>query len=306
MPLSVGVTPGIEVDETTVITPAVLNQLGQPTITVTGTLDGTAGLAAASVANAHLQDNAVDGRVWDESASLTGVNLTATGALTGATLAISGAATFAGDVTLGNAAADALHLLAKLGSSTVQKTTPVDADQLILGDSAASDQLVRMTRAQFVRALLNIQTAHVAGTQTYGAASWTSVTSLQVTITPRSTDARILLVALINGGIATNGAQVYARFARNDGVSDTVIGSGTGAGSRQAAHTAMIDGGSGANGLCSCSLLYVDSPATTSARTYKVQLYGNTGAFYTGRSANDTDSALYARGGCSLLALEIP
>ena len=168
------------------------------------TFTAMATLAAASVANAHLQDNAVDGRVWDESASLTGVNLTATGALTGATLAISGAATFAGDVTLGNAAADALHLLAKLGSSTVQKTTPVDADQLILGDSAASDQLVRMTRAQFVRALLNIQTAHVAGTQTYGAASWTSVTSLQVTITPRSTDARILLVALINGGIATN------------------------------------------------------------------------------------------------------
>jgi hypothetical protein len=308
MPLNATVTPNVTVTESTQLTPAVLNALGTPTISITGTVDGTAGIGASSITNAHLQDNIVNARVLDETDSFTVAGLTDTGnaAVTG-TLSVGGSATLNGNVTLGDAAADTLDIKGKLGAATATKTTAVDADQLFLVDSADSNAIKTILRSNLSKGFLNVQTAHVAGTQTFSGQTWTTVTSLTVSITPRSTSSTILLFALINGGIAVNGTQVYARWVRNDGASDTVIGSGTAAGSRQAVHTAMLDGGSGANGLCSCSMLFVDSPATTSARTYKVQLYGNntSGNFYTGRGANDTDSALYARAGCFLAAIEI-
>jgi hypothetical protein len=51
--------------------------------------------------------------------------------------------------------------------------------------------------------------------------------------------------------------------------------------------------------------MYLDSPATTSSTTYKIQIsvYGSTA--YVNRSAVDTDSSVYYRGISSITAMEI-
>jgi hypothetical protein len=310
MPLLTTVVPGVTITDETPLTPGLLNLLGTPAVTVTGTLDGTAGLAALSVTNAHLQDDAVTARVVDDTASYTMAGLTVNGPITASggtgTLAVTAAASFNGNVTLGASAADTLDFKGSLGSATTQKTSPIDADKLIIADSAAADAWKWATRSDFAKTFLNLQSVHVAGTQSLTPVTWQTVTGLTVAITPRSTSSTILLVALVTGGFNTAGAQIYTRFARNDGVSDTVIGSGTAAGSRQAIQSSIID--AGGNSIPSAHMLYVDSPNTTSARTYKVQVYPNNaaGVWYIGRSSNDTDTSAFARAGCYLLALEIP
>ena len=311
MPLIARVEPGATVAPNTAITPALLNALGTPVVYITGTLDGTVGLAALSVAEAHLQSGAVSARVVDATASFTMAGLTVNGAITATgAVTVGGLLTANGNMVLGNATTDTLAFNCALDAATPQKTAPVDGDKLLLADSAASDVLKWALRSDLLKGALNLQSAVVAGTVTLTSLSWATITGLSLSITPRSTSSKILLFAMVNGGIPVNGGQTFLRFARNDGASDTVIGSGTGAGSRQAIHAAITDSIAGANGVYSTPMLYVDSPSTTSARTYKVQAYGNQagggGNIYFGRSGNDTDSTANSRSPCVLIALEIP
>jgi hypothetical protein len=53
---------------------------------------------------------------------------------------------------------------------------------------------------------------------------------------------------------------------------------------------------------------YVDSPATTSATTYSIDIHNTTGttqSVYVNRSADDTNSASYARTSSSITVLEV-
>jgi hypothetical protein len=54
------------------------------------------------------------------------------------------------------------------------------------------------------------------------------------------------------------------------------------------------------------SLLILDSPASTSSLTYKMQWQVSTGGTaYLNRNATDTDSAIFARGVSSIILMEI-
>jgi hypothetical protein len=59
--------------------------------------------------------------------------------------------------------------------------------------------------------------------------------------------------------------------------------------------------------MTSSTLLYVDSPATTSATSYSVYFMSmyNTGAAYINRSYNDTDNNTYARGISTITVFEV-
>jgi len=54
------------------------------------------------------------------------------------------------------------------------------------------------------------------------------------------------------------------------------------------------------------TMIFVDSPATTSSTTYKVQWICNTaGTNYLNRSRTDTDASNFARGSSSITVMEI-
>jgi hypothetical protein len=101
-----------------------------------------------------------------------------------------------------------------------------------------------------------------AVTSTPGANTFADITDLSVTITPISTSSKVFVTYNINVGAASLGF-VYARVLRGA----TAIGVGTGGTSNFSSIAFVEDNGRIEN--LSASVL--DSPATTSATTYKVQ-----------------------------------
>ena len=148
-----------------------------------------------------------------------------------------------------------------------------------------------------------LQVLQATKTDTFSTTSTSDVdiTGLSVTITPSSTSNKILVsfstVGSINGDIAHG----YFNIVRGS----TLIFKGDSAGSRTGA-TAVINEPTPGQMLC-YSQTYLDSPATTSATTYKLQLHSSNGnAIYVNRSARDNDAAAYdGRAVSSFTVMEI-
>jgi hypothetical protein len=127
--------------------------------------------------------------------------------------------------------------------------------------------------------------------------SWIDVTGVSVTITPTSASNKILVCFQIMGQSTSNG---WVRLVRDS----TAIYVGTTAGSRQAVSSANMTTGNG-NIQLQDSGVYLDSPATTSAVTYKLQVITDTGTFYINRTSNDSDNVYTGRGVSSITVQEI-
>jgi hypothetical protein len=129
--------------------------------------------------------------------------------------------------------------------------------------------------------------------------AFTDVTGMSVTITPSSATSKILIICSVIMG-TTNFTTIAKVVGGNMSayVGDT-------AGSRIRTNMSVIFGSQSTMG--NSTLTYLDSPATTSATTYKLQV-GNDGLgnqTVINRSFVDTDSAAYARGASSITAFEI-
>jgi hypothetical protein len=120
------------------------------------------------------------------------------------------------------------------------------------------------------------------------ASVFTDVTGLSVSITPTSSTSKILVMLSMSlAGQNANGGATY-KFVRGS----TDIGVGNLEGSRLQA-----SGGLGyladSNAFTTISGSFLDSPATTSSTTYKIQVVGSNpgGGVYVNRSQNNTDGS---------------
>lgn len=134
--------------------------------------------------------------------------------------------------------------------------------------------------------------------------TFTDITGLSVEITPTSTTSKIYVVVSVGGASQSAGGTQAYRLVRGS----TAIGVGTASGNRQA--TSWRDG----NGNTDTNISYggrtfafLDSPATVSATTYKLQLIVQDATGYINRSAADTDiSAPYGtRAASTITVMEI-
>ena len=108
-----------------------------------------------------------------------------------------------------------------------------------------------------------------SGTTSYSTTeTWTDAGSLSVTITPKFATSKIMVEYFIHN--STNDATVTHRITRNG----TAIGIGDANGVRQrvTTRTGRIRSGDENHISPPTGMKYLDSPATTSALTYKVQL----------------------------------
>jgi hypothetical protein len=156
-----------------------------------------------------------------------------------------------------------------------------------------------------------LQVVNTAKTDTFVSSATvtdTAVTGLTVSITPTSSSSKILIIC--NLGIAAENAQGgAAKLTRTIGASTTQLSLADSAGSRSRGSFAGSGyRGAGTNYLIMMmhqSLTFLDSPATTSAITYGVQVSSlNTGT-YINRTGNDTDTADMYRGVSYITVLEI-
>jgi hypothetical protein len=124
--------------------------------------------------------------------------------------------------------------------------------------------------------ILQVKTfTYGSGQYTQGTAGPTFVdTQLSVSITPVSTSSKVLILVQHYAYIADAGASLQLQLLRGA----TVV-----------ANTGYLGNGNSANNDGGFTMMYVDSPSTTSATTYKTQFCraGGTGAVYLGRISSE-------------------
>jgi hypothetical protein len=125
--------------------------------------------------------------------------------------------------------------------------------------------------------------------------SFVDVTGLSLSITPRFATSKILILVSTWLGVASS-ARTGVRLMRDS----TAIGVGTGGTYNVSGYNADWASGAGDNLGCT-SVSFLDSPATTSATTYKIQQFVTTGTGYVNRRGNDTTFVT----GSTITALEI-
>ena len=129
--------------------------------------------------------------------------------------------------------------------------------------------------------------------------TYVDVTGLSVSITPKSTSSKVFVISNISGmsGVALNDG--FVRIARDS----TALSVGDAAGSRPRASTTLnkLAGGS----VFNAPVFYLDSPSSTSALTYKIQITAGASSLYINRTETDSDSTAYPRTTSSITVMEI-
>ena len=128
--------------------------------------------------------------------------------------------------------------------------------------------------------------------------SWTDWTGLSVTITPSSTSSKILVTASVNTSAGNNhdSAQRLMRDSTPICIGDSYgswLRATTGGGVHRQAHE-----------MTNYSINYLDSPATTSATTYKLQCWDNT-TMWLNRENNSTFYSGNSVGASTITVMEI-
>jgi hypothetical protein len=176
-----------------------------------------------------------------------------------------------------------------------------DSNLLEAYDGSAWKQMASTTGS-----VLQVQSGTKTDTFSASVASsvLTNITGLSVSITPKSSSSRILVITHIH--VATSGDAASLSLKRNS----TYIGIANSDGSRQQ----RTIGANPADNLAAyrmqtVSMTFLDTPATTSAITYSVDistaLAGVTRTLYVNRTNNDDNAASVPRAVSTITALEI-
>ena len=145
--------------------------------------------------------------------------------------------------------------------------------------------------------ILQVQSTTLTTGYTASNASWTDITGLSVSITPKLDTSKILILASIN---ITASNDHRSRLMRGS----TPIAVGTGQASSQSQMTFGFHYNSAGAFVETRSMNFLDSPATTSATTYKIQAEG-TSAVFVNRSSTDTDNSSFGRSVSTITVMEV-
>ena len=184
------------------------------------------------------------------------------------------------------------------GTGTFTLTSPNSntSRELVLPDNAGT---LVSTGDQTV-----LQVVQDTFTSTFLTTSQTSVdTGLAVTITPRSTSSKILIMAKVDMAWDALAAKCFIDLTRGD----TPIFIGDTSGNKQQVTSAFYVSAGCYTGLAT-SVVYEDSPATTNATTYKIRMRraDPQGTVGLNRGIDGwTDSSTFATSASSIIAMEI-
>ena len=152
------------------------------------------------------------------------------------------------------------------------------------GTIALQNQLSGMTTASLPSgSVIQVQSGILTATYSQTASAWADI-GLSVAITPSATSSKILISLSVALGMTVTGVNVRLRLVRGS----TMIGSSTDLANSGFSHKEQNQTGNNFTRFLE-SFTFLDSPSSTSAQTYKVQLYrSNTqGTSYINRG--DTD-----------------
>ena len=214
-----------------------------------------------------------------------------------------------GSLTIKGSTSGDITLAAPAVAGTSTLTLPATTATLITGSSPS------ITTPTITGSILNasgrpmaaqtggiLQVLQVVKTDTFSTSSttYTDITGLSLSITPSSTSSRILILFQV---VATGVNVNYFQLVRNT----TAIALGNPEGSRIQATVGNANRAGDSNLAFSFSNMFIDSPATTSATTYKLQTRteNGTNAVFINRTINDTDSVTGMRTLSNITLMEI-
>ena len=147
--------------------------------------------------------------------------------------------------------------------------------------------------------LLQVVQAVKNDTFSSNSASWVDITGLSLSITPSATSSKFFITAnfVTSHSIANS---LGVKLLRDS----TAIYQGDDTQTRKGTSSWQYVAGSNRN-VGSNSFQYVDSPNTTSATTYKLQIWATGGTAYIGKMSGDSNNATYGRSASSIIAMEI-
>jgi hypothetical protein len=230
------------------------------------------------------------------------------GDITGVTAGtgISGGGT-SGTVTVTNSMATEITAKADLIVGTGNAAfdnLPVGTDGHVLtADSTVSPTGLKWAAPAGGGKVLQVVQTVKTDTFTSTSTSFADITGLSVSITPSSATSKVLVLAsfMLSG---TSGLYlVIARLLRDS----TPIFKGDTAGTRSEGFFNNIPPDNNGGGFG--NIAFLDSPATTSPTTYKIQglgtVSGGVTTWYLNRTANDNNNVSGLRGASSIIAMEI-
>jgi hypothetical protein len=136
---------------------------------------------------------------------------------------------------------------------------------------------------------------------TSASGTFADITGLSVSITPSSSSNKILILAEVRAATpSSNGSFIRAM---RDATAIYIGNAGGGSRVRVSAQGYNSDGNSNTN----LTIMFLDSPATTSSTTYKIQacVGGSSGTVYVNRSDNNSDNVFTGMSTSSITVMEI-
>lgn len=129
--------------------------------------------------------------------------------------------------------------------------------------------------------------------------SFADVTGFSVSITPTSASNKVLVIVSAQIGSSAAGPITGLNLVR--GSTSICIGDAAGSRTRGAADLRVDNSSS----MGSMTISFLDSPATTSATTYKIQMQTSSGTSYLNRSDLDLDLAGFVRTASTITVIEV-
>lgn len=194
----------------------------------------------------------------------------------------------------------AVKLLSSSGGS-VTLDVPVTSSNFALTLPSANGTVITTSNPQSGSVVQVVSTIK-SDTFTTTSSSYVDVTGLSVSITPTSSSSKILVLFQINGSQEVGAGRAYLKLLRGS----TVIDAGDVAGSR----TPALGGFSSIDQSITSTPVsgnFLDSPATTSSTTYKIQvaMAAGSGTAYINRTMQDADNANQIRMASTITVMEI-
>jgi hypothetical protein len=150
--------------------------------------------------------------------------------------------------------------------------------------------------------VLQVVSTTKTDTFTTTSTTFTDITGLSVSITPTSASSKILVIYNFQASATSGEYTAGFQLVRNS----TAICLGVAAGNRFAATNFNRSVNSVADQSWVMAMNFLDSPATTSATTYKVQAReGSGGTVAVGRTVADSDASVIARFPSTITVMEI-
>jgi len=181
----------------------------------------------------------------------------------------------------------------------------VDTGTVLVGNSDITGLAAGALPSTVIGAGGILQVVSTTKTDTFSTAttgSWVDITGMSVSITPTSSSSKVLVIVDLALALSSVTDIVQQRLVRGS----TAICVGDSRGSRNPVSGAVgVIYSNSTNASHTRGFNFLDSPATTSSTTYKIQVFSNVGTKYVNRCGEDLDSSTFYTSTSTITVMEI-